>query len=90
MKFLATTSADETVKIWRTTDYAEDQVLTGHEQWVWDCAFSEDSSFLLTGASDKKAKLWDIGESGSGKDVKTFTGHGRSISAVALSDKVDM
>jgi hypothetical protein len=25
------------------------KTLTGHQRWVWDCAFSSDSEFLITG-----------------------------------------
>lgn len=61
-KLLATTSSDETVKIWNTSDWSEEKTLVGHHQWVWDCSFSGDSAFLLTGASDKTARLWDINQ----------------------------
>ncbi|CAF4965118.1 unnamed protein product, partial [Rotaria socialis] len=50
MTLLATTSADGTAKIWRTSDLAclyelkHDRL----QNWVWDCAFTSDSVFLLT------------------------------------------
>src|SRR5271169_6384459 len=54
VKHLATCSADTTVKIW-STDMANDAFrletrLEGHQRWVWDCAFSADSAYLVTGS----------------------------------------
>ena len=47
---LATTSADQTVKIWQTADFSLKTTLKDATQrWVWDCAFSEDSQYLVTG-----------------------------------------
>jgi G protein beta subunit-like protein len=48
---LATTSSDKTAKIWDVTkDFELKATLEGHSAWVWDCAFSADSSLLVTGA----------------------------------------
>ena len=50
-RYLATCSADKTVKIWSTDKYEFqlDKVLVGHQRWVWDVAFSADSAYLVTG-----------------------------------------
>ena len=53
-RFLATCSADTTVKIWSISgnyDFRLERVLIGHQRWVWDCAFSADSAYLVTGKS---------------------------------------
>ncbi|KAG2259279.1 hypothetical protein Bca52824_078573 [Brassica carinata] len=34
--------------------------LTGHQRWVWDCAFSVDAKFLFTASSDMTARLWSV------------------------------
>lgn len=49
-RLLVTTSADQTARVWRTTDFSEVQVLQ-HEakRWVWDAAFSADSQYIFTG-----------------------------------------
>src|SRR5262245_7630641 len=31
--------------------------LHGHQRWVWDCAFSADSAYLVTACSDHYARL---------------------------------
>jgi len=51
-RYLATCSADTTVKIWSVSpsfEFRLDKVLQGHQRWVWDCAFSADSAYLVTG-----------------------------------------
>jgi len=51
VKHLATCSADTTVKIWSTENdaFRLETRLEGHQRWVWDCAFSADSAYLVTG-----------------------------------------
>jgi target of rapamycin complex subunit LST8 len=51
VKLLATASADTTVKIWSTDDDQFSLVMTleGHQRWVWDCAFSADSAYVVSG-----------------------------------------
>eukprot|EP00501_MAST-03F_sp_TOSAG23-6_P001786 GSMAST32.ASY1.ANO1.1864.1 assembled CDS len=34
--------------------------LTINEKWIWDCAFSADSSYLVTASSDFSARLWEV------------------------------
>ncbi len=51
-RFLATCSADTTVKIWSISpnyEFKLEKTLQGHQRWVWDCAFSADSAYLVTG-----------------------------------------
>ena len=51
LRHLATCSADTTVKIWSATnnEFKLAKELKGHQRWVWDCAFSADSAYLVTG-----------------------------------------
>lgn len=49
-RLLATTSADQTAKIWSTADFSLVQELKQENQrWVWDVAFSADSQYMFTG-----------------------------------------
>jgi WD40 repeat protein len=58
-RFLATCSADKAanLKIWSISlgqpqlEIRMEKMLQGHQRWVWDCAFSADSAYLVTGAS---------------------------------------
>jgi G protein beta subunit-like protein len=57
-KLLATAAADNVAKIWQYNNsknkWEEDKTLIGHTQWVWDCWFSADSAYLLTGTIDSQ------------------------------------
>jgi len=83
---LATTSVDSCIKLWNTNNWTLDKVLDGHKDWVWDCCYSSDSTYLLSGGSDKTALLWEIEV---GIAVKRYAAHNNTISAVALTDSVD-
>ena len=49
-KFLATTSADQTVKLWKTSDFSlHSELKCDSQRWVWDIAFSADSQYAITG-----------------------------------------
>jgi len=84
VKYLATTSADKTVKIWNAEQgFKLDKTLMGHGAWVYDAAFSADSAYLVTASSDRTAKLWDIKD---GNVILDYKGHSKAITAVALND----
>ncbi|WVW82543.1 hypothetical protein I302_104554 [Kwoniella bestiolae CBS 10118] len=84
-KYLATCSADTTVKVWSTEglDYGLEKTLQGHQRWVWDAAFSADSAYLVTASSDHAARLWDLS---SGETVRQYDGHHRAAVCCALND----
>ena len=49
-KYLATTSADQTVKLWRTSDFTlHSELKCESQRWVWDIAFSAESQYAITG-----------------------------------------
>lgn len=83
-RYLATTSADHTVKIWNVANnFSLCRTLTGHSGWVWDCSFSADSAYLVTASSDKTSKLWDVK---SGEVILDYKGHQKAVMTVALND----
>ena len=57
--------------------------LHGHQRWVWDCAFSADSAYLVTACSDHYARLWELS---SQSIIRQYNGHHRGAVAVALND----
>lgn len=85
LKYVATTSSDSTVKIWNTTTWETEKILTKHQRWVWDCVFSADSMYLLTASSDQSAKLWDLR---SGEVVRNYVAQNNTLAftCVALND----
>lgn len=55
----------------------------GHLKWVWDCAFSADSAYLVSASSDNTARLWSAS---SGECICIYTGHTKALTSVALND----
>lgn len=84
---LATTSADETARLWRTADFSEQSVLAARNnerhKWIWDCAFTNDSRNLFTCSSDNMMRLWNLESS---QMVRQFVGHQRAITAMTFRD----
>ena len=92
LRYLATCSADTTVKIWSISpsyDFKQEKILIGHQRWVWDCAFSADSAYLVTGKylCDFRLYLYHLAqlassdhtarlwEMSSGETVRQYNGH---------------
>ncbi|KZT57492.1 WD40 repeat-like protein [Calocera cornea HHB12733] len=86
VKYLATCSADTTVKIWdvgENYEFKHSKTLTGHQRWVWDAAFSADSAYLVTASSDHVARLWEVA---SGETVRQYNGHHKAVVCCSLND----
>src|SRR5256885_813313 len=60
-----------------------DIVLESHQRWVWDCAFSADSAYLVTVCSDHYARLWELQ---TAQIIRQYSGHHRGAVCVALND----
>ena len=58
-QWLATSSRDKTVRIWRLSD-GHCRVLTGHTSDVHRCAFSPDSKWLATASQDATVRVWNV------------------------------
>ena len=63
-----------------------EQELDGHQRWVWDCAFSADSAYLVTACSDHYARLWELVTK---TVIRQYNGHHRGAVCVALNDYSD-
>jgi len=79
--FLATTSADTTVNIWQTADFSLKKTLKEtNQRWVWDCAFSEDSQYLITGTCMIIIQMLKVpGDDFRVKGMIRITGKKRSV-----------
>jgi len=60
-----------------------EQELDSHQRWVWDCAFSADSAYLVTACSDHYARLWELQTK---TIIRQYNGHHRGAVCVALND----
>eukprot|EP00759_Apiculatamorpha_spiralis_P058371 PhF_6_TR9190/c0_g2_i2/m.14348 len=53
-------SDDKTAVIWDNNNmFRQRQVLVGHTDKVYGCAFSEDAAYIATGSCDKSVRIWD-------------------------------
>ena len=51
-----------TVRLWRVSDGALQQVLSEHSDDVWSVALSPDGKWLATSSEDETVKLWRLGD----------------------------
>lgn len=65
------------------TPFFLEATLDAHQRWVWDCAFSADSAYLVTSCSDHYARLWELG---TRQVIRQYNGHHRGTVCVALND----
>jgi WD40 repeat protein/transcriptional regulator with XRE-family HTH domain len=54
----------------------------GHTGDVWGVDFSPDGKYLVTGSSDRTARLWDVA---TGETIRIFSGHTGEIDGVEFS-----
>jgi WD40 repeat protein len=83
-QLLASGSADKTIKIWSVDAGECLHTLTGHQDWVWQVAFSSDGQLLASGSGDKTIKIWSIIE-GEYQNIDTLEGHESWIWSIAFS-----
>jgi WD40 repeat protein len=83
-RFLATGSADRTVKIWDMGNGHELLTYRKHSRYIRTVQFSPDGKWIASAGGDSEVRLWDPL---TGKDVRTLTlpGVGNYITAMAVS-----
>ncbi|WP_442947855.1 WD40 repeat domain-containing protein [Nostoc sp.] len=81
-QFLASASADRTIKLWSPHTGQCLKTLYGRGSWVWAIAFSPDSNFLASGSYDRTIKIWDVH---SGECLQTLPGHPGCVLTIAFS-----
>jgi WD40 repeat protein len=59
-KYLASGSADKTIKLWSVESQKEVTTLQGHSSSVLSLEFSPDGKYLASGSSDNTVKLWSV------------------------------
>jgi WD40 repeat protein len=79
-QFIATASADRTVKLWRT-DGTLLNTFAKHQAAVWDVAFSPDGQLIASASRDKTVKLWQQ----DGRLLSTLKGHKDEVVGITFS-----
>ncbi|EMD95032.1 hypothetical protein COCC4DRAFT_151614 [Bipolaris maydis ATCC 48331] len=87
-RWLATASADCTIKIWDAKTGALEHTLEGHLAGVSTICWSLDSKILASGSDDKSIRLWDTA-TGLAHPIP-FIGHHNYIYSIAFSPKGNM
>ncbi|XP_065495360.1 transcription initiation factor TFIID subunit 5 isoform X2 [Caloenas nicobarica] len=80
--YIATGSADRTVRLWDVLNGNCVRIFTGHKGPIHSLAFSPNGRFLATGATDGRVLLWDIGH---GLMVGELKGHTDTVYALRFS-----
>ncbi|WP_088893816.1 serine/threonine-protein kinase [Leptolyngbya ohadii] len=79
---IASSSLDDTVRLWNATTGEAVSILKGHSRGVNTIAISPDGKTLISGSDDYTLKIWNVN---SGALLGTLTGHSRDVNAVAVS-----
>jgi WD40 repeat protein len=79
---LASSSSDNSVKVWDARTYVEIATLRGHSAAVTAVAYSPDGSRLVSASQDKTVKVWGIRD---GARVATLRGHTGHVLSLAYS-----
>ncbi|KAK4219874.1 WD40-repeat-containing domain protein [Rhypophila decipiens] len=76
-QYLASASADSTIKVWIPSKGAFEHLEFKHESRaaVNHLSFSPDGGLLASASADKTIKLWDTKKKGTGKPVHSLEGH---------------
>ena len=80
--WIASGSADNTIKLWDTTSGRELRALVGHKNWVKSLAVSSNGRLIASGSNDETVKLWNVS---SGQELYTLGSFGGSVEALAFS-----
>jgi WD40 repeat protein/serine/threonine protein kinase len=71
-----------TVHLWDVERRAEIAVLKGHAEWVLECCFAPDDSWLATSSKDRTIRIWDVA---THTELQALEGHTGEVHNLAVS-----
>ncbi len=80
--WVASGSADNTIRLWDVASGRELRALVGHKNWIKSLALNRSGEVLASGSNDHTVKLWNVA---SGSELRTLSGHASSVDALAFS-----
>ena len=81
-RIIASSSLDDTVRLWDFKNGRAIATLTGHNRAVNVVVISPDSTTLVSGSDDYTLKEWNLA---TGDIIRTLKGHSRDVNALAIS-----
>jgi WD40 repeat protein len=81
-KQLATTSEDQTIRLWDAETGQELRTFSGHTGPTTGVIFNPEGTRLATGSFDGTAKIWDLE---TGQELYTLSGPSASVWGIAFS-----
>ena len=80
--FLAAAAADQTVKLWNSSDGKLVRTLQGHTESVTTLAFLNDGKQLVSGSSDNTLRTWNLA---TGENEQILSGTGFQLRQVSVT-----
>jgi WD40 repeat protein len=84
---IVSASNDKTLKVWDGRSGAELFTLSGHADWVNDCAVSADGAIIVSASGDGTLKVWD---GRNGVERLTLSGHADWVNGCVVSAEGSM
>jgi WD40 repeat protein len=81
-QLIASGTTTNEIRIWRTRDGKQVQLLKGHSDWVRAADFSKDNTLIVSCSEDQTIRVWDIE---TGQCIHTLTGHAGRIRSVVFN-----
>ena len=81
-KWAVSASRDGTLKVWNWENGQEENILRGHDHWVFAVALTRDGRRIVSGGGNGLIKIWDLV---TGHEVCALMGHVGQVRAVAVT-----
>ena len=88
-KILASSSTDNTIRLWDVAAQMEMAILTGHTDDVSSVMFSPDGKLLASGSYDSTIKLWDVATGKETATLKQVTSEGPTYCPYSIAFSPD-
>ncbi|KAI9222618.1 will die slowly-like protein [Blastocladiella britannica] len=89
-RWIATGSADQSVKLWSAIDGRYERTLLGHAHGVNDVAWHPDSAHLASASDDSRVRLWAATGTGAGTCLRSLAGHTAAVFCLAFHPRATL